>query len=104
MVVFAPDITEEFVPLTTPSIRRVQFKVEALSSVALNTKLGVEEVTLEPLSGDSKFIVGEIIPYAKEIGYKVVDSNGNQIDCSDYVQAMIFQDVIKRQNVKTIPK
>ena len=46
-----------------------------------------EEVPEAPKQ-EIKYVVGEIIPYAKEIGYRVVDTNGELIECTYYAHAI----------------
>ena len=55
-----------------------------------------EEVPEAPKQ-EIKYVVGEIIPYAKEIGYRVVDTNGELIECKDYAQAILVAQAVKNE-------
>ena len=55
-----------------------------------------EEIKETPKQ-EINYIVGEIVPYAKEIGYRVVNTNGELIECSDYAQAILVAQAVKNE-------
>ena len=56
-----------------------------------------EEIIEENLKKEINFVVGAIVPYAKEVGYKVVDSNGQPIECDSYAQAILVSQAVKNE-------
>ena len=87
-------------------------KIEEPEEIEDEEEMEVEETPVEeeddeeieeevPEAPKEKASVGEIITYAKEIGYAVTDANGKPIECSDYAQAIIVSDIIKKQNETT---
>ena len=43
------------------------------------------------------YVVGEIITYAKEIGYAVIDTDGKPIECESYAQAILVSQAVKNE-------
>lgn len=59
-----------------------------------------EEVADVP-EKEINYIVGEIVPYAKELGYVVTDSDGTPIECKDKAEAILVAKAVKDEKTTT---
>ena len=60
-----------------------------------------EEVEEETPKKEIKYVIGEIVPYAKEVGYRVTDTDGTPIECKDYAQAILVSQAVKNEKTTT---
>ena len=56
----------------------------------------IKEVPEAPIP-EIKYVVGEIITYAKELGYAVTDTDGQAIECKDKAEAILVAHAIKNE-------
>ena len=54
-----------------------------------------EEIEEAPKQ-EIKFVVGEIITYAKEVGYVVTDTDGQPIECKNKAEAILVSQAVKK--------
>ena len=56
-----------------------------------------EEIPEAPKAQKKEINVGEIITFAKEIGYAVIDADGKPIECKDRAEAILVSNAIKNE-------